>query len=192
MVSRFGLWRLWLAVASMTTLLAGPSPARASQALGLSLEQLVQQSEATVLGHTLSLRSFWQGPRIVTVSKVAVDELWAGSLSGRNTLDIVTLGGVVGDYGQRVDGAGEVPGYGRVVLHVSKVSADEYAPLGMAEGIWQVEGLWGDGSRVLRHVPHAPSGAISRPSVFFSAMPHDTLGALRAAVAAARTPKGSR
>lgn len=173
--------RAWGLCLVMGSLCLPPRSAQAHAPAGLSLPELVRRSDATVLGHTVSQEAFWQNNRIVTRARVQVDELWAGGVRGAKFVDVLTLGGSVGDLGQRVDGAAQLPTYGRVVLHLSQVE-DAYTPTGMASGVWHVDTLWGSEGRLTRLLALHEDG---EPAFQASAKdPHipKSLAALRRAV----------
>jgi hypothetical protein len=102
-----------------------------------SLRDLVRGSDVTLLGHPMGQDSFWQGTRIMTRVRVAVEEVWAGAAPSRSYVDVISPGGVVGEIGQRVDGAAVLPADGQVVLHLHS-HGDEYLPAAMAQGMWIV------------------------------------------------------
>ena len=158
-----------------------PGAARASQVRPLSLAELVRVSDATVLGHTIEQHSFWQGTRILTAASVAVDELWAGTVRGAGTIDVVTPGGVVGEWGQRVDGAADLARYGRMVLHLRQVEG-EYTPTAMAQGVWSVSALWGDHAAVTRDASVQPPRALLQGLLPLASRQELDVGGLRALV----------
>ena len=118
----------------------GPS-AHASTARRLSLQELVRRSDLIVLGQVEQEESFWQGPRIYTLSKVRVDELWAGRDHTPQQVNVLTLGGQVGDIGQRVEGASAPMVGERVVMTLKAAAGGEHLPVGMAQGIFVIEPL---------------------------------------------------
>jgi hypothetical protein len=115
-----------------------PRAAHATTARPLDMRTLTTAADAVVFGQVLTSQSFWQGAQIMTLAQVRVGETWRGAVA-QPTVDVLTLGGLVGDIGQRVDGAGSLPVGRQVVLHLRHTSTGEFLPLGMAQGIWLVD-----------------------------------------------------
>lgn len=168
--------------ASLFLLAAAARPSHATSVHYRALRDLVRQSDVTLLGHALAQESFWQGTRIFTRVQVEVEEVWQGAAPKTATIEVITPGGVVGDLGQRVDGAAVLPADGQVVLHLRRIEA-EYVPVAMAQGVWTLAYEPGptlpEGSRrVLRLMPdRVVYGLGVRPEA-----PPKTLAALKAAV----------
>ncbi len=76
--------------------------ARASVSYTVLLDALVQESTAACLETPIESKSVWEGGKIVTYTRVHVDRLLAGSLPSE--IWVQTLGGVVGEIGQQVEG----------------------------------------------------------------------------------------
>jgi hypothetical protein len=77
-------------------------PASASVSFTVVLDSLVRDSAAACVETPVEIKSVWEGGRIVTYTRVHVDRVLAGSLPGEVWVE--TLGGEVGDIGQRVEG----------------------------------------------------------------------------------------
>lgn len=114
------------------------SVAQATTARRASLTELVHGSDLVLLGTTEEQESFWDGGRIYTRSTVRVEEVWAGTAPKGETVDVLTLGGVVGDLGQRVSGVAKLPVGGRVVLFLQSDKRGRYRTLGMSQGVTHV------------------------------------------------------
>jgi hypothetical protein len=85
--------------------LHGPRAANASVAIAVSLEDLARASSVIVKVTPLERSSAWENGRIVTVTRVRVDDVVAGATPGAaRELRVRTLGGRVGDIGQLVEG----------------------------------------------------------------------------------------
>jgi hypothetical protein len=113
-------------------------PAFASQAIATSVEGLARTSDLVVRGKVVSAVARWTEGRIYTYAEIQV----AGSLRGTAParLTAVTPGGVVGDLGQRVDGAAVfVPGE-EVVLFLGRPQGGLYRVSGLGQGKFTVEG----------------------------------------------------
>ncbi len=102
-----------------------------------TIRELVQSSDVTLLGEPLESQSFWQGTRIMTRVRVQVQEIWAGRRPEHHVVEVLTAGGVVGEIGQRVDGAAVLPQGQQMVLHLKRHDGD-YWPTAMAQGVWVV------------------------------------------------------
>jgi hypothetical protein len=76
--------------------------ARASVSYTVVLDALAKESAAACLETPAEVKSVWEGGRIVTYTRLHVDSLLAGSLP--DEIWVRTLGGVVGDIGQQVEG----------------------------------------------------------------------------------------
>lgn len=132
----------------LLALLLTCTSAQASSARYVSLGELVKSSDTVVLGRAGKAESFWQGTRIYTRIEVAVEQVWAGQTPNTKVIDVITPGGVVGNIGQRVDGAAVLPANQRVVLHLRHDVADEYSPVAMAQGVWHIAA--GDDAKISR------------------------------------------
>ena len=125
-------------------------PAGAARVERARLGDLVRGADLVLVGRPLERQSYWQGGRILTRVRLAVDELWSGELT-ESTVEVVTLGGVVGDLGQQVAGEAVVPTSGRVVLFLSG-STLGLRVLGMAQGLLLVSESDGTPARVTRRL----------------------------------------
>lgn len=114
----------------------------------LSLEELAQRAELVVLATPGERGSFWVGGRIYTRTRVAVEEVWVGEAEAGRGVSVLTLGGVVGTIGQRVDGEARLPPGKRSVLFlVRDAKLEGYRVLGMEQGEWLVPAPASDGPR---------------------------------------------
>lgn len=89
----------------------GPREASASVAIAVSLEDLARASSVIARVTPVDYVSAWENGRIVTTTRLRVDEIVAGApgaagtaTDGARELRVRTLGGRVGDIGQRVEG----------------------------------------------------------------------------------------
>ena len=85
----------------------GPHEASASVAIAVSLEDLARASTVVARVTPIDRTSAWEEGRIVTTTRVRVDEIVAGSvgnLRGPRELRVRTLGGRVDKIGQIVEG----------------------------------------------------------------------------------------
>ncbi len=80
------------------------SDARASISRAVVMDALVEESSSVDVVTPTESHSVWESGRIVTYTQVHVDVPVAGSLAAGADPWVRTLGGVVGDVGQLVDG----------------------------------------------------------------------------------------
>jgi hypothetical protein len=78
------------------------APATASVSFTVVLDALVQESSVAVVETPIESKSVWENGRIITYTKVHVDRVLAGTAP--TEVWVETLGGVVGDIGQQVEG----------------------------------------------------------------------------------------
>jgi hypothetical protein len=111
--------------------------AEGSIARALSLADLVRQSEQIVVGTPLAASSRWEQiggrRRIVTYTRVRVDEAWAGGAGGVELL-VRTLGGRVGKIGQVVHGEAFLQLGEATVLFVGLAPDATPVIVGMSQG----------------------------------------------------------
>lgn len=82
-----------------------PREAQASVAIAMSLDDLARGSSVIARITPLDHESVWENGRIITYSRVRVDDVVAGSTpSSARELRVRTLGGRVGNIGQTVEG----------------------------------------------------------------------------------------
>jgi hypothetical protein len=119
--------------------LAVAVPARAAQAIAVSVEQLARESDAVVRGRVEGARAFRSedGLRIYT----AFDVRSAKVLRGRApaVARVVVPGGVDGRIGQVVDAAPALARGEELVLFLRR-DGDDWAVSGLAQGKFSVEG----------------------------------------------------
>lgn len=98
-------------VPALTVALVASSerPAAASAVLALSLDDLVDKSDVVVLVTPKSRTARWEAGRIVTYTTVVVDAPVGGGPAAGDSLVVRTMGGVVGDIGQKVSGEAVLP-----------------------------------------------------------------------------------
>lgn len=168
-------------------LLGVAASARATTVRYRTLRELVHDSQLVVQGQVTELESFWQGMRIYTRSRVALEDVWLGATPETTYVDVITLGGVVGTIGQRVDGAAVLPLHQRVVLHLRARGTSEYAPVAMAQGVWLVEGN-GREAAVAHVTRPSPDRMILKPRQVPDVLPSTLADLKRAVLEAARAP----
>jgi hypothetical protein len=120
--------------------LLAAAPARAMLAVPATVEDLARSSDAVLRGKVLGVSARWAEDqrRIVTYVDVAPTSVWRGSAPARVT--VLVPGGIVGDIGQRVDGA---PGFSKgeeVVVFLAAAEDRAFRVTGLAQGKFTVDG----------------------------------------------------
>ncbi|MEO6419820.1 MAG: hypothetical protein ABIP39_10460, partial [Polyangiaceae bacterium] len=78
--------------------------ASASVSAAVVFEALVRDTTSVGVATPVEQHSVWEGSRIVTYTRVHMESAVAGELKTSSDTWVVTLGGVVGEIGQSVDG----------------------------------------------------------------------------------------
>ena len=112
-----------------------PSLAFASSAKQASLKELVDLSTDIVVGQVETRESFWEKQRIYTKHLVTVHEAWHGD-QREKTIEVLTLGGVVGKYGQNVDGSPKLQPGQKVLLFMARDTNAGLHPIGLSQGVF--------------------------------------------------------
>jgi hypothetical protein len=165
---RLGLAALLFALVGASRSPTGPaaisfeSSARASVVRPQSFENLVDRAQIVVVARAVESTSLWEDSRIVTYTRVAVEETVAGSTK-LPVLWVRTLGGEVGDLGQHVDGEATFEVGKSSLLFLEAAFAGTFAVSARAQGQFFFENR--PAGRVLR--PHPAMGA------FLLRGPHD-------------------
>ncbi len=115
MIFAMSQWRLLLKTAAIVVAVSAsavaPGRARASVSLPVPWERLLQESTQAVIATPIDARAAWEGGRIYTYSRVHIDRAITGVLPTGGEAWVRTMGGVVRDIGQQVEGEAElVPG----------------------------------------------------------------------------------
>jgi hypothetical protein len=103
-VSRWLLPRAAAVLTAVVALVTAPSAVRASVSIAVSWENLLQASTVAAVMTPVDARSAWENGRIYTYSHVRVAREIAGTLPSGGDVWVRTMGGNVGDTGQRVEG----------------------------------------------------------------------------------------
>lgn len=168
-------------------LMLAAAPAHATSVMYRTLRELTHDSQVVVQGQVTELESFWQGTRIYTRSRVALEDVWLGATPPTPYVDVITLGGVVGTIGQRVDGVAALPLHQRVVLQLRARDAGEYVPVALAQGVWLVDPAASTGG--VTHVSRPSADrVVLRPGQVPDIMPNTLADLKRAILEAAREP----
>ncbi len=133
--------------------------ARASLSRGLTLAELVAQSAHTVVATALDARSDWAliggKRRIVTDTRIRIEETLAGKPPAPSEMEVRVLGGIVGALGERVDGQAELVLGEPAVAFLMPISPVLAYVTGAAQGHYR---LLADAQKLLRlrPSPHLP------------------------------------
>jgi len=113
-----------VAMATTSGVLA-PREAMGSVAIAASMEDLARASSVIARVTAIDRESTWEDGRIVTYSRVRIDDVVAGATpTGARELRVRTLGGSVGNVGQSVEGeALLVPGAPSLVFLAPRLAA---------------------------------------------------------------------
>ncbi|MCU0692146.1 MAG: hypothetical protein MUF54_12170 [Polyangiaceae bacterium] len=120
----------------------GVREARAAVSLEVTLPSLAKRATSIVVGTPTESRSLWEenegeGRRIVTYHRVRVASVVAGST--QQEVWVRTLGGRVGEIGQRVEGTAVLRANKPVLLFLLQRRNGTHAVLEMAQGAYPVE-----------------------------------------------------
>ena len=130
-----------LGTAALASFLASGT-AEASVARSVTLKELVQRSRSVVIATPLGATSSWErlagSRRIVTYTRVRVDQLVRGSDPDSSELVVRTLGGSVGKIGQLVEGQAELRAGQSSLLFTLELERDVYGVTALAQGEFRV------------------------------------------------------
>ena len=133
--------------------------AEASLSRGLKLGELVAQSAHTVVATALDAHSEWVliggKRRIVTDTRIRIEETLAGKRPAESEMEVRVLGGIVDDLGERVDGQAELVLGEPAVAFLMPISPVLAYVTGAAQGHYR---LLADTQKLLRlrPSPHLP------------------------------------
>jgi hypothetical protein len=93
-----------LLLAFVATILCFVPRADASVSIAVQWTDLLARSSDAVVALPAETRAVWENGRIYTYTRVGVDRALAGQLHTGDEVWVRTMGGIVGDVGQHVDG----------------------------------------------------------------------------------------
>jgi hypothetical protein len=139
---------LLLLVAALFTV---AKPTHASVSVALSLDDLARSSTSVARVSPLDGTSRWEGSRIVTYTRVRVDDPIGGSTERGAIVRVRTLGGVVDGVGQSVQGEARLrPGTSSIVFLGAR--GDHAVVVGRAQGQLSIARA-AEGREIVRTVP---------------------------------------
>lgn len=110
-----------------------------------SSSELLELAHVVVVGDVAASEAMWRGQRIYTQHTIEVREVLKGNKivkltrhAEKTEITLLTLGGVVGDIGQRVGGAAKLSPNKRYLLYLVHHSDGFYYPVAMAQGAIQL------------------------------------------------------
>ncbi len=136
--------------------------ARASVSVAETWEALLHDSSAVAVVTALDSHAVWEGGRIYTYTHVHVDRSVAGELPAGAETYVRTMGGEVGDIGQRVEGEAVLPVGSSSLVFAHRGPPGAYVVTARAQGQFPVEAPATSGVP-LRLVRGPSVGALVRP-----------------------------
>lgn len=122
--------------------LLGSESAEAAVARALAIRELVAQSKRVVVATALEQACEWQviggSRRIVTLTRVRVEELVTGAAPEASELMVQTLGGRVGKIGQLVEGEADLAVRESSLVFTREVLSGLYGVTAMAQGHYPI------------------------------------------------------
>ena len=138
-----------------TAVFAGAGPAFGTVARAVAMSALVKQSKSVVVATPLSAYSEWaeigDTRRIVTITRVRVDEHVARSKTSSSEVMVRTLGGRVGKIGQLVHGEAELRSSTPCMLFIHDAEGGLSTVTAMAQGHYPL--LFDAGKKLLQKSP---------------------------------------
>ncbi|MDP7037912.1 MAG: hypothetical protein QGI45_02035 [Myxococcota bacterium] len=111
-------------------------PLLATTVVPLSLAELTKKADLIVEVTIESRSAAWQGQRIYTTSRAQITHTLKDQNSQRSKhIDIQSLGGVVGQIGQKVHGAATLETGKQYLLFLIEPEPEKYFVYGMAQGV---------------------------------------------------------
>ncbi len=101
---RPSVFALLLAALAALPVLLDPVDARASVSIAITFDTLVKDADAVGVATPVESKSVWEGGRIYTYTRMQIEQGVAGELGTGAEGWVRTMGGVVGNVGQAVDG----------------------------------------------------------------------------------------
>ena len=112
-----------------------PSDAHASVSIAVAFDALVKDADGGVaIATPTDAKAVWEGGRIVTYTKLRVDQSVAGETQPGQEVWVRTLGGVVGKIGQLVDGEPVFTPNSQSLLFLRHFSQGTYEVSARAQG----------------------------------------------------------
>ncbi len=158
-----------LAIGSAALAPVAERRAHASVSIAVSWEGLLNQSSAAAVLTPVDAKAVWESGRIYTYTRMRVEQAIAGEMTTGGEAWVRTMGGVVGDIGQEVEGEAVFsPGRSSLVfLHRGPAGTLEVT----ARGQGQFPVVAGDASSPAHVVRSRASGLLVAPRLPSPALP---------------------
>jgi len=150
-------------VAAVAALTLVPSDARASVSIAVTFDALVKDADAVGVATPVESKSVWEEGRIITYTRVKVDQGVAGGTPTGSEAWVRTLGGVVGKIGQSVDGEPVFTMGKPALLFLRTVKAGTWQVSARAQGQFPV--LVDDATKLRKVIRSANVGMLYPPKL---------------------------
>jgi hypothetical protein len=156
-----------LALCASALALVAAIPAHASVSIAVTWDGLLRASTAVAVVTPADATSVWENGRILTYTHVTIDRAVAGSVTTGGDAWVRTLGGIVGNVGQQVEGeAGFSPGRPSLVFLRAHPDSGRAATFDVtARGQGQFPVVPADGRQTARVERSHPAGMIVPPRI---------------------------
>ncbi len=131
-------WLSILLAGGVATSALVPADAHASVSIAVAFDDLVKDADGVAIITPTDAKAVWEGGRIVTYTKVKVDQGIAGETATGQEVWVRTLGGVVGKIGQLVDGEPVFTPNKQSLLFLHKFSQGTYEVSARAQGQYPI------------------------------------------------------
>lgn len=147
--------KTWIAIAGIMTviLVSGDVDLSASRAVHMTTGQMAENSALVVTGRVSSVESFWneKNTKIFTKTTITVDETFKGD--NRARVELIQLGGTVGNVRVNVEGALKWAQGEEVLLFLESYDAGTWQVSGLSQGKFLIERDPGTGERYVSRGP---------------------------------------
>ncbi len=140
-----------------------PAAANATLVEYRSPRQLGDQSQLVVRGRVQSVESYWNNKhtKVFTRTRIAIDETYKGS--ARSAIDVIQLGGVVGNLRVTVHGAPHWEVGEEVLLFAEPYDAGNFRVSGFSQGKFRIERDPKTGTPYIQAPPIEGTGILRGP-----------------------------
>jgi hypothetical protein len=142
-------------LAVSTFVLAAASMAHATIMLRRSVDDLARESDVVAVATAGASHASWVGGHIVTDVALQVERTMRG-VTESATVTLRLPGGIIGDVGQRVEGAATLNAGARYVVFLHRETPGRYVTVAMSQGVLPIAAS-SDGS--VRVMPSRADGA---------------------------------
>ena len=140
-LERVAEMRTWIVIIAATTaiLAIGSADVSASRVVHMSARQMADNSVLVVRGRVIDVESYWneKNTKIFTKTTITVDETFKGDQ--RSRIELIQLGGIVGNIKVNVEGALLWTENEEVLLFLEPYDGGTYQVSGLSQGKFLVE-----------------------------------------------------